>query len=67
MTRDEREHMNELCAKIKVEEDHEIFIQLVEELNRRLERTAKRLKTKSPNNKSVRQQMPIAFECEHCR
>jgi hypothetical protein len=50
MTREERERMNGLCAKIKVEEDHDCFIQLVKQLSVLLERTAKRLETTSQRN-----------------
>jgi hypothetical protein len=46
MTPDERERMYELCALIEKERDRHRFLQLIEELNRLLERKEQRLEDK---------------------
>ena len=43
MTPDEKELMNKLCGQIAVERDHQKFTQLVDELDKLLERKEHRL------------------------
>lgn len=43
MTPEERERMNEICARLQVEQDHRKFGQLLAELNDLLERKVHRL------------------------
>ena len=43
MTPEEQEHMTKLCQQIEVEEDHEKFLQLVQEHNDLLDGKAHRL------------------------
>jgi ribosomal protein S6 len=47
MKPEERQRMYELCAMIEKEQDHERFLQLIEELNTLLERKEHRLEGKN--------------------
>jgi hypothetical protein len=49
MTPEEREQMNRLCERIQIEKDPKIFMQLVDQLNKLLERKEKRLEQNSAN------------------
>lgn len=48
MTPDERERMTALCNRIAVEENHEKFMQLVQELNDLLSRKENRMERDKP-------------------
>ena len=52
MTREERDRMHALCARIEVEKDHEEFTRLVQELNDLLEGKENRLNTASSGTAS---------------
>ena len=48
MTPAERDRMNALCSQIAVEQDHDKFMKLVQELNSLLEGKERRLENQSP-------------------
>lgn len=50
MTPDERDQVNALCAQIMVEQNHEKFSSLVDELNALLERQEGRLEMRASHS-----------------
>ena len=48
MRLDDRERMYQLCALIEKEQDHNRFLQLIEELNELLDRQERRLEDQPP-------------------
>ena len=50
MSPEERKRIDELCAKVQVEQDRDKFDQLVTELENLLERTEHRLKERGKHN-----------------
>ena len=51
MTPDERERMAVLCERIAKEQDHQKFTDLVEDLNKLLDRKDQRLSSKTPSDR----------------